>query len=127
MLNAIFRRLAEWPGKQTPLDLLERELDHLGARDVVIQIAVDRRDIRNDGWPKASCRPAQPGVVLTFTRGGTPLQFACDTFTGWESKLRAIGLTLEALRAVDRYGRAQSGEQYRATRSSRPARATSPP
>lgn len=129
MLNATFRPLREWPGKPTPalsrrgsrfragyvqtLDLLERELDAIAAKDIVIQIAVELKDIRNDGWPRANCRPVSPGVVLSFLKGRTPLQFACDTFDDWECNLRAIALTLESLRAVDRYGATKRGEQYR--------------
>ena len=37
----------------------------------------------------------------------------CDTFDDWEDNLRAIALSLGALRAVDRYGVTKSGEQYR--------------
>jgi hypothetical protein len=32
--------------------------------------------------------------------------------SGWQHNVRAIALTLEALRAVDRYGATETGQQY---------------
>ena len=37
----------------------------------------------------------------------------CDRFDNWKDNLRAIALSLEALRMVDRYGVTVKGEQYR--------------
>lgn len=114
--------------KQT-LELLDKELDKLSARNVVIQLALQPSDIRLDGLPRANARPAaHPGVILSFEkwvpngkrneRGQrlgdyVPLSFPCDQFREWEDNLRAIALSLEALRKVDRYGVTQSGEQYK--------------
>lgn len=98
---------------QETLDLLNRELRQLGARDAVIQLALEAKDIRLDGLPRAHARPAHPGVILSFAGRHGPLSFPCDTFADWESNLRAIALALEALRAVDRYGVTQRAEQYR--------------
>lgn len=143
MLDATFRPLGEWPGQPTAsyarqgsrfrstykqtLDLLESELGAIDAKDVVIQIALSSRDIRNDGWPRSGARPGQPGVVLSFVRGKEALQFACDTFDDWEANLRAIGKTLEALRAVDRYGATKGGEQYRGWAQLPPGEGYRPP
>lgn len=129
MLNATFRPLTEWPGKRTPsysrrqapfkagyqktLDGLEREIGHLNGKSVVIQIALESRDIRNDGWPRSSARPKEPGVVVSFVTSKGPLSFPCDTYNAWEDNLRAITLSLEALRAVDRYGVTKHSEQYK--------------
>jgi len=132
MLNAVFRPVDQWPGKQTPpsnrrsgkfkaaysktLDLLERELAYLRAKDVVIQAYFAPSEIRNDGWPKSSARPAQPGVILSFDAGKEAYSYPCDTFIDWEDNLRAIALSLEALRAVDRYGVTRGREQYQGFR-----------
>lgn len=129
MLQATFRPLTQWPGKQTPsfsrrrspfkagyartLDDLEREINHLKGKSVVIQIDLEPRDIRNDGWPRSSARPKSPGVVVSFQSSKGPLSFACDTYTAWEDNVRAISLTMEALRAVDRYGSTRGNEQYK--------------
>lgn len=136
-----FRPIQQWPRaltrdrKSSPfratyrqtIDLLETELDHLKARNVVVQLALRPDDIRLDGLPRANAKPAtHPGVILSFEKWMptgrrneqvplgrmTPFSMPCDAFTDWESNLRAIALSLEALRKVDRYGVTQSGEQY---------------
>ena len=54
--------------------------------------------------------------MLAFESDYGPLQYATDTFTSWQDNLRAIALSLEALRAVNRYGVSRHGEQYRGWR-----------
>ena len=92
--------------------LLERELSHLEARNVVFQIAVDERDLRLDGKPRAQARASHPGVILAFDSKYGPLKYAVDTYDSWDDNVRAIALAMEALRAVDRYGVTKRGEQY---------------
>lgn len=95
------------------LALIESELTHLGASEVVIQVDLQENQIRLDGWPKATAKPAYPGVILSFeSRRHGWLSYPCDRFDGWVDNLYAIGLALEALRKVDRYGVAGSGQQY---------------
>jgi hypothetical protein len=123
-----FRRMTQWPRGITKtrrsgtfratypetLQMLDSELDKLRARNRVIQVAIEERDIRKDGWPRADARvPPHPGVVLSFDSPHGPLLFACDTYLEWKENLRAIALTLEALRAVERYGATKHGEQYK--------------
>jgi len=89
---------------------LERELKHLGAKQVTFQAGY--RQVKNDGWPYASTRPEHPACTLQFLdRKGTQLTFKASAYSTFESNLRAITLTLEALRAVDRHGVVE-GEQY---------------
>lgn len=124
------RPLTTWPGrKMTPHSerrrspfsaafgdttiLLRRELDHLGAHQAVLELAIGEGDIRLDGLPRASARAAHPGVVLSFESRHGPLRYAVDRFVAWQDNLRAIALGLESLRRVDRYGMSSSGEQYR--------------
>lgn len=124
-----FRPLVSWPGPETrnrgparfrsgyadTLELLERELEHLRARDVVLEVDLQPSDIRLDGRPRANARwGANPGVVLSFHSGmHGPLRYPCDTYDRWQDNLRGIALALQALRAVDRYGVTRRGEQYR--------------
>lgn len=145
-LDIRFRPIDNWPGalrtnaeRTSPqfsarytdtLDVLERELNHLDAERVVIQLALAPSDIRLDGFPRANARPDHPGVIVSFDSKHGPLRYLTDVFTGrsvwrssasggswhmpgWQANVRAIALGLEALRKVDRYGITKRGEQYR--------------
>jgi hypothetical protein len=94
-------------------DLLMRELWHLGARDVVLEIDIQASDLRLDGTLRANARPQGPRVILYAATKHGPLMMPCATFAHWQDNIRAIALSLEALRKVDRYGCSQRGEQYR--------------
>lgn len=127
MLEARFVPLQTWPVKKTinrqgsrfksswqqTLTLLEDELRRIRAKRIVIQVDLDASQIRNDGWPRSSANPRSPGVVLSFESPKGSLSFPCDRYDDWKDNVRAIGLSLEALRTVDRYGVTQSSEQYR--------------
>jgi hypothetical protein len=101
------------------LDLLDRELTHLGAIDPILQVDASDRDVRLDGQLRANATVNHPGVILTVDtkRHGT-LVYPCDAFVAgyrhpsWQANLRAIALGLEALRKVERYGIAERGQQY---------------
>ncbi len=93
------------------LEDLERELGHLDAVDITIQAGFPTSKIRNDGWPYSSARPDHPGVVLQFRQGKDILTFRSLKYGTFEENLRAIALTMDALRRVDRYGVVE-GEQY---------------
>lgn len=108
-------------GYQRLLDDLSAELERIDATSVVLEldIAPSRvREFRNsfNGWPKADTRikkDGTDGVVLNFEIARKSYRFACDTYWEWQDNLRAISLTLEALRAVARYGATKRNEQYR--------------
>lgn len=122
-----FEPVDVWPGKPTQsrkrspfsadyrstLSLLNSELKHLGAGDIVLQVYLDRNKIRNDGMMRADANPSSPGVILSFKCKHGQLMYPCDTFLAWTDNLRAIALALQALRAVDRYGVTSRAEQYR--------------
>lgn len=95
------------------LDVLERELGHLRARDIIIEADFEPHQIRNDGWPRSSQSPRTHGVRLSFESAHGPLSYECATYAHYENNIRAIALTLERLRAVERYGAVKGGEQYR--------------
>lgn len=104
------------------LNDLEKELDYLGAKEVVISAGLHEDDIRIDGWPRANAKPWHPGVVVSFDSKHGPLRYFSDEYnddyaygrrlTGYQANLRAVSLGLAALRAVDRYGITRRGEQY---------------
>lgn len=128
-MDVRFHTLNEWPAKATSVNArkspyqfkadfnttladLETELSALGARDIVIQVAADPADIRMDGWLRANARVGHPGVILSFESRHGPLRYLTDRYELWQHNLRAIALGLRALRAVDRYGITERGEQY---------------
>jgi len=95
------------------MELLERELRHLEATDpVVIEAGYKPHELRLDGAPRASAQPSDPAIILSFGSRLGPLRYACDSYRENAANLRAIALTLEHLRAVDRYGVTKRGEQY---------------
>lgn len=126
-LDAKFVPIVTWPGQRTErrersrfkaspgdtLNLLKRELRHLAAKNIIVQLDCDASQIRLDGYPRAGARVRSPGLILTFDSRHGPLSYPCDRFTTWDDNLRAIALALEALRKVDRYGVTKRGEQYR--------------
>lgn len=111
------QRRSRWAfraGWQSTLDLLERELLHLDARDVVLEADFREQDLRLDGLPRSNARePQDPGVRLAFASKHGALVYQCDSVDGWRENVRSIALGLDALRAVDRYGITRHAEQYR--------------
>jgi hypothetical protein len=84
-------------------ELLE-ELRMLGATGVILSTAIP---LRRDGQPYGSRvwrSGDDPGVAVYFTRGGKQQVIPCDTYTSPEANMRAVGLSVGAMRALDRYG-----------------------
>jgi hypothetical protein len=135
-----FKPIERWPGKlelpfnrrhspfrtawSNTLDLLDREIANLRGKQVVIQMALTDADIRLDGRPRAQARPEHPGVIVSFNSKWGPIQYATDAFHDWQDNVRAIALSLEALRKVDRYGVSKRGEQYTGWKALPPGSAT---
>ncbi len=101
--------------------LVLAEVRHLRGKNLVLGMDVPESQIRIDGELYANARPSSPAVEVAFESKHGPLIYRCDRYvsqsvskTGpdWQHNVRAIALTLQALRAVDRYGAAESGEQY---------------
>lgn len=129
MINVTFRPLERWVREETAraqrkssryfkagysatLDLLEQELRHLAAAEIVIEIETTLRDIRNDGWPRSDARVAGPRVAVSFQSRYGPLTYFCDDCCDWTHNIRCIALTLERLRTAEMYGVTKRGEQY---------------
>lgn len=124
-----FRPMATWPHQvtkprsyphfkadwRTTLNQLAYEIEKLGGRDCVIGAGFRESDIRLDGMPRANARQdpyMHPGVEISFDSRFGRLAYATDQYTDWRANVRAIALSLEALRAVDRYGVSKRGQQY---------------
>lgn len=81
---------------------IEDEVRRLGGTDLVLSTNLQ---LRADGFPRSGqVDPVDPGAAVYFTRKGKDLVFACDRFNSVRQNLRAIGLHLEALRGMERWG-----------------------
>jgi hypothetical protein len=109
-----------WTATET---LLRREAAALGTRELVLELDLRDRDLRQDGWIRSDARPASPRVAVALLHPQLSwLRYHCDRYegggwldlahAGWQANVRAIALSLEALRAVDRHGVTGKGEQY---------------
>ena len=121
-----FRPIERWSGAtRTPRlsqfkvspgrtqDDLRGELAAIGVRSCVIQADLDESDIRLDGMPRASARFRSERVVVSFEHPQQgAVSFPCGTYARFWHNVRAVVKTLEALRAVNRYGVTQRAEQY---------------
>lgn len=82
---------------------LHRTLRLMRAGHVVVSTNILIR--KTDGLPRSGQRiPDDPGVALYFERKREQLCMACDRYDEVRSNIRAIGLALEGLRAVERAG-----------------------
>lgn len=106
---------------EVTLDVLDRELFMLGATTAALHVVTHNgaADMRRDGLLRATARPSHPGVAVDFMSKFGPMTMFCDSYEShgarpsWQANLRAIALTLEKLRAVDRYGvGGATGKQY---------------
>lgn len=107
------------------IELLATELRALGATNVVLELDIQERELRNDGLPRANARPSHPAVAISFESRFGPLRYETCEYAGsywrggeaWHANLRAIALSMQALRAVDRHGVSKRGEQYQGWRA----------
>jgi len=107
------------PWMKTVRDL-EREIELLDGKNVVIECDVREQDIKMDGMLRANARLASPAVAVAFeTKKYGPMLYQCDRYVrgydggdSWQHNVRAIALTLEAARSMDRWGATQTGQQY---------------
>lgn len=92
--------------------LRQLELELRAVRAKQVTIVAGFAQVRGDGWPYSGAKPKHPACALQFQRDGVTLVYNSHSYRTFEDNLRAITLTLEALRAVERY-RVANGEQYR--------------
>lgn len=81
-------------------DLL-KELNLMGVTSYVIN---SNSRLKADGMPYANQYIDDTGVVLYFTRKGQEIAIACDKYYHVNDNLRAISLTLGAIRGMERWG-----------------------
>lgn len=78
------------------------ELARLGARDV--EIFTNQRANQDGSLSLARQSIYDKGVAVYFNRKGKPTVLACDKFDEIGDNIRAIGKTIESMRAIERHG-----------------------
>ena len=142
-VRIVFEPLTDWPYPEVTrirsqfsarwsetLNLLSAEADHLEATLVVVELDLKPGDLRQDGEIRANARLVSDRARVTMGTRHGPLRYAVDKFLsgwgagsrsmsapGWQHNVRAVALTLQALRAVDRYGAIHGAEQYQGFRA----------
>lgn len=100
--------------------LLAYELEKANAIEssIRLEMFIHKNQVRADGNLRADAKPFKQGVILRFTRIKKRLKLRdcsiktitedvslpCDSFDDWQDNLRAIALSMEALRKVERFG-----------------------
>lgn len=88
----------------TALDEMLAGLRLLGATGVVVS---SNAPVRRDGRPYAEAlseKHSDPGVAVYFTFDKQQVVIACDAWIGLWENVRAIGMTVEGMRAIQRSG-----------------------
>lgn len=83
---------------------LLREIALFGGTSVVISTNCP---LRQDGVMRMDREPVDTGVAVYFQKDGRGVSFPCDSYDLVAHNLRAIGVTIEAMRAIERHGSAQ--------------------
>lgn len=87
------------------VDHLYRELDRLGARNIVVSSNVV---LRLDGRPAAKQNKLEdPGVAIYFTMKDREQCIPCDKWDSPIHNLHAVGLAIAAIRGFERWGTGQ--------------------
>jgi hypothetical protein len=73
---------------------LQEEIRRLGGKSLVL----------SSNYTLGSTNPKEPGVVAYFDYGGKPVAMPCDYWNRLEANVRAIALTIEAMRGMERWG-----------------------
>lgn len=94
-------RFGDWT-VYTATERLTDELRKMGASQVIISTSIP---LRRDGLPLS--RPpvdGDPGCAVYFLWRKQPTCIACDRYIEVQDNIRALTLTIEAMRAIERHG-----------------------
>jgi hypothetical protein len=86
---------------------LALELERLGADSAYISTD---QELRVTGSPRRDRQPTSPAAAVYFVRKGKQLCIPCDKFSSVRDNIRAIGLTIQNIRQMERYGTSQTVE-----------------
>lgn len=84
--------------------LMRQEIERMGGRNIIVST---NQRVRRDGGIYAADlnrTPEDAGVAVYFDRDGQRVCFACDRYARLWENMRAVGKTIEAMRAIERYG-----------------------
>jgi hypothetical protein len=73
---------------------LQEEIRRLGGKNLAL----------SSNYTLGSTNPKEPGVVAYFDYDGKPVAMPCDRWNQIEANVRAIALTIEAMRGMERWG-----------------------
>lgn len=79
-----------------------QEVDRLGGTYLVVSSNLRTR--LDGGWLSKQRVPDDKGVAVYFQHKGKQKVFACDSFDTVGDNVRAIGMTIEAIRGMKRWG-----------------------
>lgn len=84
-------------------NLLFAELARMSASSIILSTNIP---LRNDGLPRANMSPddGDTGVAVYFKRKGKDMVFACDKYRQTCDNIYAIAKTIDAMRAIERWG-----------------------
>ena len=89
--------------RREAFDHLLEQLRKMDATDVQVDTAADHQS-RNPNLPYSEAQADDPALVVRYKLEGTPHIVAMDKWDSLRDNTRAVGLTLEAKRALTRYG-----------------------
>jgi hypothetical protein len=81
---------------------LKDELGRMSARSITISTNIP---VKNDGNPYSTySKPVDTGVAVYFTVDNKAMALCCDKWNTVEANLRALVMSVDAMRGLDRWG-----------------------
>lgn len=88
---------------------LKDELGRMNCRNMIVSTNVP---LKNNGNPYSTYdKPADVGVAIYFTKDNKAMSLCCDKWNTVEANLRALSMSVDAMRGLDRWGVSQIMER----------------
>lgn len=95
----------------TEIKMLKDELEKNGMRATGIVISTNI-PVKNDGNPYATySKPSDVGVAVYFSIKNRAMAICCDKWNSVEANLKALRMSVDAMRGLDRWGVSQIMER----------------
>jgi hypothetical protein len=93
------------------MDLIESNVRQMQGTNLIVSTNIK---LRQDGLPySGQAQPKDTGAAAYFTLKNKPISFSCDKYNRVECNLWSIGKTIEATRAIERWGSATIEQSFR--------------